>query len=36
MRLIFSELRYQNEGIDAENGFLIFKDWIRDIMEVGF
>jgi hypothetical protein len=36
MRLISSELRYQSEGIDAEDDFLILKSWIRDGMEAGF
>jgi hypothetical protein len=34
--LIFSELKYQNEGIDAEDDFLILKNWIRGVMEAGF
>jgi hypothetical protein len=36
MRLIFSELKYQSEGIGAENGFLILGDWIRGVMKAGF
>jgi hypothetical protein len=36
MKLISSELKYQNEGIGAEDDFLIFKNWIRDVMEAGF
>jgi hypothetical protein len=36
MKLISSELKYQNEEIDAENNFLILGDWIRDVMEAGF
>jgi hypothetical protein len=34
MRLIFSELRYQSEGIDTEDSFLILESWIRDVMEL--
>ena len=36
MRLIPSELRYQSEGIGAEDGFLILEDWIRGVVEAGF
>jgi hypothetical protein len=34
VRLIFSELRYQSEGIDTEDSFLILESWIRDVMEL--
>jgi hypothetical protein len=34
--LILNELRYQNKGIGAEDGFLIFENWIRDGMEIDF
>jgi hypothetical protein len=30
------DLRYQNEGIAAEDNFLILENWIRDVMEAGF
>jgi hypothetical protein len=36
LKLIPNELRYQSERIDAENGFLILKNWIRDVMEADF
>jgi hypothetical protein len=36
VRLISSELRYQSEEIDAEDGFLILESWIRGGMEAGF
>jgi hypothetical protein len=36
MRLIFSELRYQSEEINAENDFLILKNWIKSGMEADF
>jgi hypothetical protein len=36
VKLISNELKYQSKGIDAEDGFLILKNWIRDVMEIGF
>jgi hypothetical protein len=36
VRLISSELKYQSERIGPEDGFLILKSWIRDVMEAGF
>jgi hypothetical protein len=36
MKLIFSELRYRNKRINAEDDFLILKSWIRGVMEAGF
>jgi hypothetical protein len=36
MKLISNELRYQNEGMDAEDDFLIFENWIKDVMETDF
>jgi hypothetical protein len=36
MKLISNEKRYQSEGIDTEDGFLILKNWIRDGMEADF
>jgi hypothetical protein len=36
MRLIPNKLKYQSEGINAEDGFLILEDWIRGVMEADF
>jgi hypothetical protein len=29
-------MKYQSEEIDAEDNFLILKNWIRDVMEISF
>jgi hypothetical protein len=34
--LISRDLKYQSEGINAEDDFLIFENQIRDVMEAGF
>jgi hypothetical protein len=36
VKLILNEVRYQSEIIDAEDGFLILENWIRDGIEAGF